>query len=218
VSLSQYLNFNSKFIKFNQLAGIKIKGGHVMNKSILKVVGSLIILSLLFVGCDTPVISEGESPSKSAIEPAKTTLGSVADNEVKKSLTKVKSATAHYHDVDKAEADGYVQASPFVPGMGYHYANFSLVDGNIDPLQPEVLVYQDNPQHEDKRKLGAVEYVIPSSIIDEESQSELDGKFPGIDGDKWHYEKEVHGWTLHAWIWVDNPKGVFHPTNPDVQS
>lgn len=30
----------------------------------------------------------------------------------------------------------------------------------------------------------------------------------------------VHGkwWTLHAWIWVENPEGVFHSTNLDVQS
>lgn len=29
----------------------------------------------------------------------------------------------------------------------------------------------------------------------------------------------VHGkwWTLHAWIWVSNPEGIFHPTNPDVK-
>lgn len=30
----------------------------------------------------------------------------------------------------------------------------------------------------------------------------------------------VHGkwWTLHAWIWFDNPEGVFNPTNPRVGS
>lgn len=29
----------------------------------------------------------------------------------------------------------------------------------------------------------------------------------------------AHGkwWTLHAWVWFDNPEGVFHPTNPRVQ-
>lgn len=28
----------------------------------------------------------------------------------------------------------------------------------------------------------------------------------------------VHGkwWTLHAWVWLDNPEGVFHPTNPRI--
>lgn len=28
----------------------------------------------------------------------------------------------------------------------------------------------------------------------------------------------AHGkwWTLHAWVWLDNPEGVFHPTNPRV--
>lgn len=25
-------------------------------------------------------------------------------------------------------------------------------------------------------------------------------------------------WTLHAWVWLDNPEGVFHPTNPQVMS
>lgn len=30
--------------------------------------------------------------------------------------------------------------------------------------------------------------------------------------------KIVHGkwWTLHAWVWLRNPAGVFHPTNPRV--
>lgn len=29
----------------------------------------------------------------------------------------------------------------------------------------------------------------------------------------------VHGkwWTLHGWIWLDNPEGVFHATHPDVK-
>lgn len=28
----------------------------------------------------------------------------------------------------------------------------------------------------------------------------------------------AHGkwWTLHAWVWMPNPEGVFHPTNPRV--
>jgi hypothetical protein len=24
-------------------------------------------------------------------------------------------------------------------------------------------------------------------------------------------------WTLHAWVWKDNPDGVFNPTNNQVQ-
>lgn len=23
-------------------------------------------------------------------------------------------------------------------------------------------------------------------------------------------------WTLHAWVWKDNPAGIFYPTNPNV--
>jgi hypothetical protein len=134
-----------------------------------------------------------------------------------KTLAGVRSSTASYHDVEKAEEDGYVQTSPFVPGMGYHYVNVNLLDEEINPNTPEALVYNDNPQHEDKRKLVAVEYIIPDPDEDM-THSDFDNKFPGVDGETWHYEEEIDSWTLHAWIWYPNPEGIFHGTNPRVGS
>ncbi|MDX1617317.1 MAG: hypothetical protein R3224_00925 [Balneolaceae bacterium] len=130
-------------------------------------------------------------------------------------LARVRSATATYHKVSNAEADGYVQTSPFVPGMGYHYLNGGLVDGQVDITSPEALVYVDNPAKDSKRRLVAVEYIIPKPIIPD--KSDLPDLFSG-DSDHWHFEDEIHAWTLHAWVWYPNPEGMFHPTNPRVGS
>ena len=28
--------------------------------------------------------------------------------------------------------------------------------------------------------------------------------------------RELHHYDLHAWLWKDNPEGMFSPVNPDV--
>ena len=43
--------------------------------------------------------------------------------KVEWAIKKVEKATEKYQDVKNAERDGYVLASPYVPQMGYHYAN-----------------------------------------------------------------------------------------------
>ena len=42
-------------------------------------------------------------------------------------LAAARQATAKYHDVDMAVADGYVSIG-YVPGEGFEYVNWSLVD------------------------------------------------------------------------------------------
>ncbi|MGX9900078.1 hypothetical protein ACW0JT_09440 [Arthrobacter sp. SA17] len=69
----------------------------------------------------------------------------------------LRQATAQYHDIDAAFADGYVQVTPCIPGMGIHLAQEERIDGVIDPLAPELLVYMANSQG--KYKLVAMEYL-----------------------------------------------------------
>jgi hypothetical protein len=133
-------------------------------------------------------------------------------------LANVRKATARYNNEDKAEADGYLPTDHWVPEMGYHHVNPSLIDGTINHLEPEVLVYQRNPADPDERRLGAVEYMIPKSAVSDD-KSELDDAFPGVDADYWHELTLPDGssfWTLHAWIWYPNPEGVFHAHNSRV--
>ncbi|WP_134702706.1 hypothetical protein [Ammoniphilus sp. YIM 78166] len=62
-------------------------------------------------------------------------------SDVSKDLAKAKQATAKYHDINKAEEDGYVPGSPPVPGMGIHYVKPILIDEEVDVTKPEALLY-----------------------------------------------------------------------------
>jgi hypothetical protein len=52
-----------------------------------------------------------------------TRAGDAAFNQ---EMARARAATAIYHNVDRAIADGYVRATEFESGEGYHYANFAL--------------------------------------------------------------------------------------------
>ncbi len=144
-----------------------------------------------------------------------------ADSDLQQELAALREATSQYQDVKKAEADGYVQASPFVHEMGFHYVKGPLVpDGQVDVDNPEALVYDSNDPDQETRNLGAVEYIIPDPGDDhtaDRSGDNLPTPFATMTTDDWHYESHLDSWTLHVWIWLDNPKGVFHPHNPRVE-
>lgn len=128
-------------------------------------------------------------------------------------LADVRRATAKYHDYDAAVADGYVIGpnEPCVPGMGYHALNPGLIDGTIDALQPEVLLYEQLSNG--KRKLIGVEYFIPAALA---------GATPSLFGTNFHGPMPGHApgmpvhYDLHAWIWLGNPDGTLATFNPKV--
>jgi len=138
-----------------------------------------------------------------------------------KTLADIRQATARYHSLDAALADGFQLGSNCVSsplgGMGYHYVNFSRIfDGTIDPSQPEALVYE--PMKNGKLRLVAVEYIVdaetwqaqhdaPPVLGDEEFDNylSLEGNPLGFP----HYQ-------LHAWVWKHNPSGLHAAFNPTV--
>jgi hypothetical protein len=145
-------------------------------------------------------------------------------------LAQVRRVTARFHDLDQALAAGYelgwVNGSgnriitacvanvvnPAAGAMGYHYFNPALVaDNAVDPLQPEVLVYESQPNGD--RKLVAVEWVVrgpntnPTGVPDA----------PSVLGMQMHILVPAVGfWLKHAWIWKPNPAGMFADWNPEV--
>jgi len=124
-------------------------------------------------------------------------------------LAAARAATARYHRVEAAVADGYQLASdcvavPGVGGMGYHYARFDQVDFALDPAQPEVLVYA--PRANGELQLVAVEYMAPGV-----------GARPQLFGATFQDGPPGSGtYALHAWVWKHNPSGMLAPFNPDV--
>jgi hypothetical protein len=125
-------------------------------------------------------------------------------------LAQARRATARYHDIAQAEADGYVNINIYEEGEGLHYVNFSLIDGTFDPERPEVLLYAPVP-HENRMELVAVEYVVPLSLA-----TTAPAGFSG-DADVWRENSEGLGlWELNAWIWLNNSAGIFAFKNSRV--
>lgn len=118
-------------------------------------------------------------------------------------LAQVRRATAQYHNIENALADGYVQASPCVPGMGYHYVNSGL--NGTTALAPNVLLYA--PSGNGRLKLVAVEYVVFSETL---------AVAPVIFGQT-YFGPMTHGiprhFERHVWLWLGNRDGVFSQEN-----
>jgi hypothetical protein len=144
-------------------------------------------------------------------------------------LQKLREALDKYRDPVMAVHDGYFSTlgcveypKPGAPGqvpypaggMGVHFFNVMLM-GKLDPLQPQVLVYQPVGG---KLRLVAAEYFVPLSP-DVKERPQLFGRpFDGpMEG---HHPLMPHGlnhYDLHVWLWKTNPAGLFAPTNPDVK-
>lgn len=161
--------------------------------------------ALLFAaGCDTPA----DLPQPEGANFARG--GAAADDPVKAA----RQGTARFHSTTQAiragyEPDDHCVAVPGLGGMGYHWVNGALIDPIFDPAQPEAVLYAPGPNGQ--RKLVAVEYVV----IDIGQPRPSFGGHPfdigGVPplGDTPHY-------SLHVWLYEDNPSGMFAPFNPNV--
>jgi hypothetical protein len=135
-------------------------------------------------------------------------VGAAANQE----LAAARRATAKYHDIEQAIADGYVQTSPCIPGEGFHFRHEFPFDCEFDPENPEMLHYIPKPNGE--LKLVSVEYFVPVSA----ECGTLTQPPEGFSGDADVWGKEMGGivWNLNAWVWFGNPDGVFEFANPKI--
>ena len=142
--------------------------------------------------------------------PQPTSLRVVDNQETLSDLAKARRATAKYHNVHQAEADGYINLNFCEEGEGCHWLNPSLLDGEFDAAQPEILLYLPDG---DGWRLVAVEYVVPLSA----SPGVAPAGFAG-DADHWRQDSEGVGlWELTVWLWLDNPTGLFEQHNPRAE-
>jgi hypothetical protein len=149
--------------------------------------------------------------------------------EMTPELKKVRDALNKYQDPIVAVHDGYFSTVGCVDypkaggpgqvpyprgGMGIHFINVSLM-GQLDPLKPQILVYQPV---DGKLRLVAAEYFVPLSP-DVKERPQLFGKpFDGpMEGHHPLMPQELKHYDLHVWLWKKNPAGLFAPTNPDVK-
>jgi hypothetical protein len=98
--------------------------------------------------------------------------------------------------------------------MGYHYFNADLMaDNAVDALEPEALVYA--PAADGGLKLVAVEWVVRGPGSNPPGVSEP----PSVLGMEMHILVPPPGpgfYLMHAWVWANNPSGMFADWNPEV--
>jgi len=162
---------------------------------------------------------------------------SSTDSQTAKLLAKAREATAKYHDVSVALADGYVPVGPCVqiPGigvMGIHYMNFALAsDLSVNEFAPEILLYV--PYGGGYKLVGAEYFMVaigtngtytgpwfgselPAGWVWLTAAPTLFGRpmdgpmAPHEPGMPWHYD-------LHVWLWQGNSEGIFAEFNPTVK-
>ena len=97
--------------------------------------------------------------------------------------------------------------------MGVHFVNLTI-KGPPDPMKPNVLIYEPVGK---KLKLVAVEWLVPVTPDTKEAPSLFGQKFMGpMEGHEPLIPKEFVHYDLHAWVFKDNPLGMFAATNPKV--
>ena len=160
------------------------------------------------------------------LRPAAAQSGGGTD-EVARFIASARAATERYRDQSAAVADGYRRIGPDFPSMGEHWLSVSLaVHAEVDPLHPPILEYVTVAG---KPMLAGVAYTqlvrnalpqapIPApgsawhfhqGSVDEESfvLSHAAGQVAGGDS------TVPRIGVLHAWLWLENPAGVFATDN-----
>ena len=136
-------------------------------------------------------------------------------------------ATVGFIDLHAAEEAGYalptgvplekcIASLDGTGAMGFHHINSDLVgDASLDPGRPEVLVYA--PTADGGRELVALEYVVFADAWDA-----LNDQPPMLFEHELMFTEEPNRYelppfySLHAWVWRENPAGLFASFDPEV--
>ena len=150
-------------------------------------------------------------------------------------LDTVREATVKYQDIQVALGEGFLQTTEDVPNMGAHFIHpIRALDGQFNPAEPEILLYTGS---EFGWRLVGTSFVLPREQVGDEHPETFFGPL-----DNWHIHYSLctgpnansrsttpeqcadengvwlpsYGWMIHAWVWDENPMGVFSMWNPSV--
>ena len=143
------------------------------------------------------------------------------ENELVKA---VQDATLRFKHVSSVEGpgEGYNLMFGCVSGgdfgaMGLHYVKGSLIDGDINVKEPEIILFEPAPNG--RIRITGVDFLTPVAAWDAAHPGEGP---PQLNGQLFHLFESPNRfgldpfYTLHVWAWKDNPNGTFVNWNPDV--
>jgi hypothetical protein len=144
-------------------------------------------------------------------------------------LQRVRAALEKYQDAAMAIHDGYFSSllcinfphdslpghEPYPKGaMGIHFLNAQLLGTPLDPLKPQVLLYEPEPGG--KLRLNGAEWLVPLAVAKGRPRLFEQEFFGPMEGHEPLQRSEAAHYDLHVWLFKDNPEGMFAPTNPAV--
>jgi hypothetical protein len=179
----------------------------------LHAAAALFTLALAACG-NAPPVQDGATEDAATTDDIEAALAALPDAEAAAQLSEVRALTAPYQDLAVAQTAGYAMLVPGcrdnqpTGGMGWHYANPELIDGNLDPRRPEALVYE--PQADGTQQLVGVEWVVPYVEHGREADP------PMLFGEQFLHNDNDQLWMLHVWLWRSNPSGMFATWHPNV--
>ena len=171
----------------------------------------------------------GPNPWKAMVDPAQC-------DQLEKELRQAHAVSERYAKAKAAKADGYRPITPYLPGIAAHYMKFSIVDGEFDIDNPEMLLFDG---YDDDASIVGLSYYVRQSGEAEPTQ--------GFVGENDHYHRHFglcvgprgvvgdsattdaeceamggrksdgsSGWMSHAWVvpGCESPWGVFSGENP----
>ena len=168
-----------------------------------------------------------DSASTASASTASASTNAIHRPVTNRDLQPIRVATAKYHNIATALANGYVPfvdingvsciAEPGMGGMGVHFVNPALIqDPAIDPRQPEALVYA--PERDGTLRLAALEYLV-DKVAWRSTRSTLPFLFPGHPFDETDAPNRyglAAFYSQHVWAWKRNPAGPLAMWNPNV--
>jgi hypothetical protein len=137
------------------------------------------------------------------------------DPALDRDIAMIRSATRDFRSLDSAVAAGYPRevrrclSDADQGGMGYHHLNRALLDDLVELQRPEILLYSRTPEGE--YRLNGVEYIVPYSARPPDAEP------PTIMDQQLKRSAPLELWYLHAWVWTENPNGLFADWNPRVE-
>jgi len=143
--------------------------------------------------------------------------GVTADRRSSNALVQaVREATEQFKDVEAAEQAEYhllfgCVSGPDYGAMGLHYVNAGLVfdGGELNPMQPEIILYEALPNG--RLRITGADYLVVAKDWDDKHP----GDPPQLMGQLFHRFEAPNRfglpdfYTLHVWAWKDSPTGTF---------
>lgn len=138
-----------------------------------------------------------------------------APADYREQLAALRQVTVAFQDTGRARRAGYdtriTNCWYFtgMGGMGFHYADPHLIDGTVDLLQPEALMYEPMPGGQ--LHFVGLEYLVPVAQWQGSDP-------PALLGQTFGRNDALGLYFLHLWLWRDNPAGrhLFADWNPRV--